>query len=192
MGLLPIRHAGDTPSGTNARGRAMQQIEAFTAEGVVSGAAALPAGLRDSLDGAQPLQLDRAVWNLIAGGAAERRGPANLEQDDLIVLYVEGEDLPVHAQWHAVELEAGPYRITGDLPTLPGYDPGRALSRPGGLFIQLRDVRIELVGVPDGGHVERAHALVNRYAVERVASDMDFGFYFPGARFLTGTGQPHG
>ncbi len=168
----------------------MEQIEAFTAEGVVSGAAALPAGLRDRLDGAQPLAVDRAVWNLIAGGATERRGQVRLQKDDLIVLYVEGQDLPAHAQWHTVVLEAGPYRITGDLPTLPGYDPGRALSRPGGQFIQLRDVRIELVGVPDGGHVERAHALVNRYAVERVASDMNFGFYFPGARFLTATGQP--
>jgi len=168
----------------------MHEIEAFTAGGVVSGAAMLPAGFRDGLDGGQPLDVERAIWNPIAGGASERRGRVRLEQDDLMIVCVESEDLPIHAQWHAVELDAGPYRISGDLPTLPGYDPGRALSRPGGQFVLLREVRIELVGHPDGGHVERAHALVSRYAVERVASDMDFGFYFPGARFLTTAGRP--
>ncbi len=168
----------------------MQQIEVFTAGGVVSGAVAQPVGLRDGLDGAPPLDVERAVWNPIAGGPTERRGRVQLEQEDLFILCAESEDLPIHAQWHTVELDAGPYRITGDLPTLPGFDPGRALSRPGGQFVLLREVRIELVGHPDGGHVERAHALVNRYAVECVASDMDFGFYFPGARFLTATGRP--
>jgi hypothetical protein len=89
-----------------------------------------------------------------------------------------------------VELDAGPYRIAGELPTQPGFDPGRALARPGGLFILLRGVRVEIIGHHEAGRVERPHAFVNRYAVEQVAADIDLGFYFPGARFMTGTGQP--
>ena len=97
---------------------------------------------------------------------------------------------PIHASWHPVELDVGPYRLTGELPTLPGFDPGRALSRPGGPFVLLRDVRLDLVGHPEGGSVERRHAFVNRYAVERVAADIELGFYFPGATFLTAGGRP--
>jgi len=168
----------------------MQQIEAFTAGGVLSGAVARLAGMRDGLEAAKPVNVDRAIWYPIAGGAAERRGRVNIEQDDLLVLCAETEDLPIHATWHPVELDAGPYRITGELPTMPGFDPGRALSRPGGQFVLLRDVRVELLGHPEGGRVERPHAFVNRYAVERVSADIELGFYFPGARFLTAAGRP--
>ncbi|MBI3745071.1 MAG: hypothetical protein HY264_00820, partial [Chloroflexi bacterium] len=48
----------------------------------------------------------------------------------------------------------------------------------------------DLVGHPEGGSVERRHALVNRYAVERVAADIELGFYFPGAAFRTTGGRP--
>jgi hypothetical protein len=168
----------------------MQQIEAFTAGGVVSGAVAESGGLRDGLETLEPVDVDRVTWYPLAGGAAERRPKMHLEQDDLLVLCGEHEDLPIHASWHAVELDIGPYRLTGELPTQPGFDPGRALSRPGGPFILLRDVRVDLVGHPEGGSVERRHALVNRYAVERVAADIDLGYYFPGAHFLTAGGRP--
>ena len=168
----------------------MQQIEAFTAGGVVSGAVAGSMGLRDGLEAAAPVDVDRATWYPIAGGAAEKRHRMHLEQDDLLLLCAESEDLPIHASWHAVELDVGPYHISGELPTLPGFDPGRALSRPGGPFILLRDVRVDLRGHPEGGSVERKHALVNRYAVEVVAADIELGFYFPGAHFLTEGGRP--
>ena len=39
-------------------------------------------------------------------------------------------------------LDVGPYRVTGQMPTMPGFDPGRALARPTGEFVLLRDVRI--------------------------------------------------
>ncbi len=168
----------------------MQQIEAFTAGGVVSGAVAQTAMLRDGLDATGPVDVDRATWYPIAGGAAERRPRMHLEHDDLLVLCAETEDLPIHASWHAVELEVGPYHLTGELPTMPGFDPNRALSRPGGAFVLLRDVRVDLVGHPEGGSVERPHALVNRYAVEQVSADIELGFYFPGARFLSGGRRP--
>ena len=40
--------------------------------------------------------------------------------------------IPVHASWHHLRVDLPPYVLTGDLPTLPGYDPGRALARPTG------------------------------------------------------------
>ncbi len=168
----------------------MQQIEAFTAGGIASGACAEAWTVRDGLEAEQPIDVDKATWYPIAGGAAERRRRIHVESDDLLVLCAETQDLPIHASWHPVELDLGPYRITGELPTLPGFDPGRALARPGGPFILLRDVVVELAARPDAGRVERPHAFVNRYAVDRVAAGIDLGFFFPGARFLTPAGAP--
>ena len=73
------------------------------------------------------------------------------------------------------------------MPTFPGFDPGRALTRPTGDFVLLRDVRIGprdagdplAAGVPAG-----RHALVNRYGVESVACDLMLGFFFPGAEMI--------
>lgn len=156
----------------------------------MSGAVVPPAVIRAVLSDSGAVAVDRATWYPIAGGAAERRGRVAIDPDELLVLCSESEELPIHATWHAVELEVGPYLINGDLPTLPGFDPGRALARPGGQFLLLREVRVELLGNPDGGRVERAHAYVNRYAVERVAADIDLGFFFPGARFRALAGRP--
>jgi hypothetical protein len=83
--------------------------------------------------------------------------------------------------WHIVRLEAGIYRIDGELPTMPGFDPGRALMRPSGEFVLLREVRVELIDRPDVGTVSVPHAFVNRYTVERVEADLMLGFFFPGA-----------
>ena len=170
----------------------MPHIEAFTAGGVVSGAVAQPTGWRDGLDSGAPLEVDRGTWYPIAGGAAEKRGRLTLEADDLLVLASEEVDLPIHASWHPIELTVGPFSVVGELPTMPGFDPGRALARPGGPFLLLRDVRVELLGHPESGRVERPHAFVNRYAVEQVAADIDLGYFFPGARFLTAARMPLG
>ena len=35
----------------------------------------------------------------------------------------------------AISLVVGPYIVAGELPTLPGFDPGRALTRPSGEFV---------------------------------------------------------
>jgi hypothetical protein len=166
------------------------QIEAFTAGGIASGAVQPPWSTRDDLESEQPVDLDGTTWYPLAGGEAEPRGHVHLEPDDLLVLCSDEQDLPIHSAWHPVELDLGPYRITGELPTLPGFDPGRALSRPGGPFVLIRDVRVELLARPDAGRIERPHAFVNRYAVERVAADIDLGHFFPGALFLTTAGAP--
>ena len=170
----------------------MRQVEAFTAEGVVRGSMnslpefAATAGAPTSVD------VDRATWHPLVGGPVERRGPVRLPTDDVLVLWTDGQDLPIHATWYEVELVLGPYTITGALPTMPGFDPGRALARPGGPFILIRDARLSLIGNPDGGHVERSHAFVNRYAVERVVASIDLGYFFPGAAFAqpVGAGRP--
>jgi hypothetical protein len=63
---------------------------------------------------------------------------------------------------------------------MPWFDPGRALTRPTGEFVQLKDVRITMRGM-DGTPLAVPQALVNRYAVERVDADLMLGFFFPGA-----------
>ncbi len=40
---------------------------------------------------------------------------------------------------------------------------------------------LSLASAPDGGSIEHALAWVNRYVVERVESDLELGFFFPGA-----------
>ena len=95
---------------------------------------------------------------------------------------------PVHATWHRIRLEVGPYEVEGEMPTLPGFDPGRALTRPTGEFVLLKDVRIAPRGGGDaavsGGAPVGHHALVNRYGVESVACDLMLGFFFPGAHMV--------
>ena len=166
------------------------QIEAFTDSGIVSGAVLQPWALREGPEPERAVDFDAATWYPIAGGEAQARSRIHVETEDLLVLCADASDLPIHATWHTVELDVGPYRIAGELPTMPGFDPGRALSRPGGPFVLLRDVRVELVANPDAGRVERPHAFVNRYAVERVVANIDLGHYFPGAHFLTEAGVP--
>lgn len=172
----------------------MHQVEAFTAGGVVRGAMnGLPDFGAGGSPGATPavpssIEIDKATWHPLVGGPVERRGPMRLPADDVLVLWADGQDLPIHATWHDVELALGPYTISGALPTMPGFDPGRALARPGGLFILIRDARLALTGNPDGGRVERSHAFVNRYAVERVLASIDLGYYFPGAAFVQPVG----
>lgn len=167
-------------------------IEAYTAGAVVRGAVGGSGGPADGFDGPEPLSLTATTRLALEGGPPDRRPRADLEKDDLLVIVPDDADLPIHASWHPVVLEVGPYEISGELPTQPGFDPGRALTRPGGTFVALRALRIALRGRPDAGVVERPHGLVNRYAVETVAADLELGFHFPGARFLTSAGSPLG
>jgi hypothetical protein len=56
----------------------------------------------------------------------------------------------------------------------------------------LRDAKLQLLDRPEAGELERPSVLVNRYAVEQVASDLELGFFFPAARFETLGGVPAG
>jgi hypothetical protein len=158
------------------------RVEAYTATGIALGIVAPDGHLREHVDGVPELRIDDSDWLPIDGSDGRRVGELQLPVDDLLVLVSdELDDVPGHAQWHAIDLDAGPFRIEGELSTMPGFDPGRALARPTGQFVLLRDVRITLLKDPDAGEATSVHALVNRYTVDRIAADIMLGFFFPGA-----------
>ena len=81
-----------------------------------------------------------------------------------------------------------------ELPTLPGFDPGRALARPSGRFVLLREVTIRLRDDPERVIAIHGRLLVNRYDVEAVSAELMLGFYFPGAHLevRSPTGEDEG
>ncbi len=164
-------------------------IEAYTAEGALSGLVPLAGRLRDQLEAGGLLAIDGCRWRRL-DGRLEPPDDVRLAIDDLLLVVATEAELPVHAVWHDVRLVVGPYRVEGRLPTLPGFDPARALARPTGTFILLREARLELADRP-GAAVEHPFLLVNRYAVDEVASDLMLGFFFPGAE-LRPTRAPAG
>ena len=164
------------------------RVEIYTAGGVATGVVARTGSLREALDGAGDLLIERSRWLPLDGSGERPGGDMSLATDDLLLVCSEdAESGPVHAQWHTIELDAGPYRVVGEMPTMPGFDPGRALARPTGEFVFLRDARITLIDRDDAGEAGADRLLVNRYTVDRVAADMMLGFFFPGAEMvLTG------
>jgi len=164
-------------------------VEIYAAGGIGIGVVARSGHLRDVLDAGGAVVLERATWHALDDTPPRAAGEVALAPDDIhLATAEEPEDLPVHAQWHDIALEVGPYRVTGQMPTMPGFDPGRALARPTGEFVQLRDVTIGLLAEPPGSGLSRPMAMVNRYVVDRVEADLMLGFYFPGAAMVT-TGQ---
>ena len=157
------------------------RVQVYTNEGIASGVVADVSRFKDHLESSETIVLHGARWQALAGGS-ESPGQVAFPVDD-VVIAVAGEEThgPVHATWHAIRLEAGPYEIKGELATMPGFDPGRALTRPTGEFVILRDVRISLLAQPDLGEVAHEEALINRYDVDLVDADLMLGFFFPGA-----------
>jgi len=157
-------------------------VDAYTSQGLARGILGRPGALRDALEDGGSLPLERAAWMGFDGSAASAPGSLAISSDDVLVAVADDDTgTPVHAAWHHIELEAGPYAIEGDLATLPGFDPGRALTRPSGGFLLLRDVRVSVRDLPEAGVGVGDHALVNRYAVDRIRADLMLGFFFPGA-----------
>ena len=168
------------------------RVEAYTATGVATGVVARSGPVREVLEGATDVVLERSQWLPLDGSGERAAGDLRLLVDDLmLVVSDEPDGIPVHAQWHSIELDAGPYRVYGEMPTMPGFDPGRALARPTGEFVLLRDARIALIDLEDAGEASAAQLLVNRYTVDRIAADMMLGFFFPGAK-MTITGSSAG
>jgi hypothetical protein len=165
------------------------RVEVFAAGGIAVGVLARTGHVREALEGAEPLAIERVTWHALDGSKPRPIGEVSVAPDDILLASAEeADELPVHAQWHDVALDVGPYRIRGQMPTMPGFDPGRALARPTGEFVQLRDVTIGLAGDAIAGMV-RPMVLANRYCVERVEADLMLGFFFPGAEMIT-TGGP--
>jgi hypothetical protein len=158
------------------------RVEAYTAGGILTGLIARTGPLRDALEGATEVTVESSRWLPLDGSGERSAGELRVAVDDLILVVPdEGGGGPVHAQWHDIDLDAGPYRVRGEMPTMPGFDPGRALARPTGEFVLLRDARIELIDRAEGGEASANELLVNRYAVDRVEADLMLGFFFPGA-----------
>lgn len=168
----------------------MAQVEIFTPDGVISGATPRLPLVGDGPTLEEPLPLERARWYPLDGSAPSHVGDTRVAPDDILVVVLPEPDILVHQTWYDLQLEIGPYRVQGKLGTPPGFDPDRAISRPGGSFVALRDAVITLRHRADAGAAERAHVQVNRYAVEGAASALMLGFYFPGAAFTVAASVP--
>ena len=158
------------------------KVVAYLQEGVLGGVIDSPEHLRDLLESSERLQVTESTWTPLDGGLPTSPGEATIVMDDLAVAAGD-EELPgpVHAAFHPIRLEAGPYLIRGDMATLPGFDPGRALTRPTGTFVLLSDVKVSLLADANAGTATHERAFVNRYSVDRVDADLMLGFFFPGA-----------
>jgi len=166
------------------------RVEIYTADGVAIAVVARPGTLRDIVEAGRDLVLEDVTWHPLDGNPARPVHEVALAPDDIHIAVSDApEDGPVHAQWHDISLDVGPYRVTGQMPTMPGFDPGRAIARPTGEFVLLRDVRIALRGDADGPSVTQPAAFVNRYVVDRVAADLMLGFFFPGAEMVVTGGH---
>jgi hypothetical protein len=163
----------------------MAEVEIYTPTGVVAGVAARVPLSADGSDLSTALPVGDARWYPLDGGKPSNIGDVSVQPDEILLLVTAEEDLTVHMNWFAITLEVGPYRVSASIGMVPGFDPDRALTRPGGSFIGLRDATIELLGRPEIAAAQRAHIHVNRYSVERVTSSLVLGFYFPGAQFAT-------
>ncbi len=161
------------------------RVDAYIAKGTASGTVHLDGHLRDLLDTGSDLAMSEVTWRSIEDGSPSAIGDVTVAVDDLLVVVSDEDPFgAIHAAWHDIGLEVGPYRLAGQLPTLPGFDPERALTRPSGEFVLLKDV--SLAPLDGGGDtLELPHALVNRYGVDRVSARMMLGFFFPGAVIVT-------
>ena len=163
------------------------RVDAYMAGGIARGVLARAGSLREVLEHDGVLTLERVQWQPLGGRIGPSSG-VSIPIDDVLVAVGDDEPgTPIHANWHGIRVEVGPYVVEGEMPTFPGFDPGRALTRPTGEFVLLREVRIAPRGATDpevsampAGH----YALVNRYGVESVACDLMLGFFFPGAEMI--------
>jgi hypothetical protein len=173
----------DRQSGRTLREDSMSiRVDAYTAGGIVSGTVEGAEHLRTQIEHAPELTVTDASWASLGGADPRTGSTATIPIDDLLIAVAdEDPSTAVHASFHPISLVVGPYLIAGELPTLPGFDPGRALTRPSGEFVLLRDVRLDLADGSNDTAVMCPYAFVNRYSVERVTADLMLGFFFPGA-----------
>ena len=166
------------------------RVEVYTAGGMAGGTMSRSGTLRDALSTDDRLTLEATTWQGHEDSAPRSAGTMAIPVDDIVFAVADDEPLiPMHVAWHHVLLDSGPYRIEGELATMPGFDPGRSLARPTGDFVLLRDVRLSLHRHPEAGVSVGDHALINRYAVEVIQAELMLGFFFPGAAIAT-TAKP--
>ena len=155
---------------------------AYTTEGILRGEFDDAAQLAQALEQEREITVRNASEQPLRGGPASARHEAAVPVDDLLIVVTPDDvSTPVHAAWNAISLVVPPFFVEGELPTLPGFDPGRALTRPSGQFVLLGRVRVVLLSAGEPAIGEHAFAWVNRYAVEQVESALELLFFFPGA-----------
>lgn len=167
------------------RGEAVSDCEIYAPTGVLEGTADVTLVTADGADITAPFAVGDATWFPLDGAAPTRAPILRVAPDDMLVVVTPPPQVMIHMTTYRIALEVGPYRLTGGLSTYPGFDPEKSISRPGGAFIPLREVTIELMGHPEAGVAEREHVHVNRYAVERVSAPIMLGHFFPGAQLET-------
>jgi hypothetical protein len=168
-------------------------FEAYTAEGIRHGLieqdGRADSRLGDLLESLEEVQVEAGRLARLDGTEATHQGSARLAVDDFLVVVAPPDVAgPAHSVWHDVRIHSGPYVIEARLPTLPGFDPARALARPSGSFVLLGEVHIGLGGRLDDGVDIHPLAWVNRYTVDRIESDLELGFFFPGAESVVARG----
>lgn len=168
----------------HASGDAVSAIEIFAPTGVLAGETDRVPLTNAGPDLTKPLAVADGRWYPLDGSTPSHRGDSTITPDDILLIVTPEPELKVHMAWYAVTLEVGPYRVSGQLATHPGFDPARAIARPTSTFIALSEATIELLDQAVAGIAERRYLHVNRYAVERVTSSLMLGHFFPGARLV--------
>lgn len=166
-------------------GSGLIDVEVYTPSGVLMGTTAHVPLTSDGPDLVAALEVAESRWYPVDGSQPTQRGEVRVDPDDILLIITPEPELKVHMAWYSIALEVGPYRVSGRLATHPGFDPARAISRPGGAFVALSDVTIELRESDDSGTAQRPYLHVNRYAVDRVTSSLMLGHFFPGARLVS-------
>ena len=158
-------------------------LTAYTAEGLLTGWATGEGRLMDLVAMTTSVILDTAVLSPFDGPPQRVEGRAMVDVDDLMAIVAMPDTATVfHSVWHPITIDFSPYRLSGELPALPGFDPARALARPTGSFVLVGRATVELRSAhPTDKASEHDFVWVNRYAVDAVESDLDLGFFFPGA-----------
>lgn len=158
-------------------------FEAYIDEGMLMGSVVADGRLSDLLGSFRSIVVQDATY-LPLEGAIRREGWTGVAVDDILLVCAPPETItPVHSVWHDITLEVGPYLVRGLLPSLPGFDPAKALARPTGPFVLIGQVTVQLRGRGrEAGQNAHAFVYVNRYAVDSIESDLELGFFFPGAR----------
>lgn len=158
-------------------------LEAYTAEGLLTGSVPADGRLVDLLAESSDVTLGGAALDPFDGPQQRVDGWARVDADELLAVVAAPDTVtPFHATWHPIAIDVGPYRICGELPSMPGFDPARALARPSGAFVLLGHVTVEVRGAgANEGSAAHPWLWVNRYAVDAVTSQIELGFFFPGA-----------
>lgn len=168
----------------------MPELELYTPTGVLAGQTAGVPLTEDGPDLESPLTMSDARWYPLDGGRPVNRGDVLVAPDEILLVVTDEHEMTVHMSWYAITLVVGPYRVTASIGMMPGFDPERALARPGGTYIPLREATIELLGRSDVAPAERPHIAVNRYVVEHCDCSLMLGFHFPGAQFVKQEAAP--